>query len=49
MNKKLMDIYLDYKNNYLLIDTFAMDYGISTEFATKLVNELRIIYKSNYN
>ena len=45
---KLIEIYLDYKNNFLTIKGYANYYGIEESFANNLVSEATSVYKSIY-
>ena len=45
---KLIETYLDFKNNYLTIQGYADVNGLSIEFTTNLINEARKVYISIY-
>lgn len=44
---KIIEIYLDYFNNYLSVGRFAADYGISTELAQMIIDEGRYLHQLN--
>jgi hypothetical protein len=43
---KLIDMYLDYKNNYLTLELFAEHYQIDIDKAIIIVNSGRQIYNT---
>ncbi len=44
MNQKLIDVYLDYVNDYVSTERFAEDYGLTEDEADTLINTLRPAY-----
>lgn len=44
MNKALIDIYLDYVNNYLTIDSWSEDHGISKKSGQAIIEALATDY-----
>tara|TARA_Y100000296_G_scaffold9503_1_gene11050 strand:+ start:1893 stop:2066 length:174 start_codon:yes stop_codon:yes gene_type:complete len=42
---KIIEIYLDWVNNYLTLSRFAEDYGISEELAELLIEEGRKLHE----
>ena len=49
MNKRLIDIYLDWVNNYLSIQKYADNYGLTIHEAMILIDTLRKAYKRHYD
>ena len=45
LQKDILLKYNDYRNNYLTIEVFARDYGISQEFAEALIKEAKRIHE----
>ena len=45
---KLIEVYLDYRNNYLTIQGYADRNELSLEFAKALIDESTKTYKSIY-
>lgn len=44
MNKQLIDIYLDWVNNYLTVKRFAQDYGLTEGEALTLLGVIKMAY-----
>ncbi len=45
---KLIEVYLDYRNNYLTVQGYADKNELSVEFAKVLIDEATKTYKSIY-
>ena len=45
---KLIEVYLDYRNNYLSVQGYADKNELSLEFAKALIDEATKTYKSIY-
>ena len=45
---KLIEVYLDYRNNYLSVQGYADKNELSVEFAKVLIDEATKVYKSIY-
>lgn len=43
-----VEMYLDYRNNFLTVEAFAVHYGISIEVAEKIVQAGRAITAIDY-
>jgi len=46
--KQLIDIYLDYRNNFLSVDGYASHYGLPYDLAASLIIYSRELYNLTY-
>lgn len=48
MREKLIEVYLDWRNNYVTVETYADHHGLNVDQAQKLIDLAKDIYNSNH-